>query len=143
VALLTVTLGLGLILPGGATRHRSRAYHEPYRPQFHFTPAENWINDPTGLIYANGEYHLFFQYNPSGNAWGNISWGHAVSTDLVHWKQLPVAIPGTSAPSGPDPTRPPAQPRNRATAQPRNRAGQRSPGCPDSLIPQGARRSRA
>jgi levanase len=71
-------------------------YHEPYRPQFHFTPAQNWMNDPNGLIYYKGQYHLFFQYNPSGTTWGNISWGHAVSTDLVHWKELPLAIPADS-----------------------------------------------
>jgi len=68
-------------------------YHETYRPQFHFSPQQNWMNDPNGLIYYKGQYHLFFQYNPSGDTWGDMSWGHAVSTDLVHWKQLPVAIP--------------------------------------------------
>ncbi len=68
------------------------AYKETYRPQFHFTPKTNWTNDPNGLIYYKGEYHLFFQHNPSGIDWGNMTWGHAISTDLVHWKQLPHAL---------------------------------------------------
>lgn len=68
-------------------------YHELYRPQIHFTPAKNWINDPNGLILFNGVYHLFFQYNPEGNDWGNMSWGHATSSDLIHWEEQPVAIP--------------------------------------------------
>jgi len=67
--------------------------NELYRPEFHFSPEENWINDPNGLVYYNGIYHMFYQYNPFGDQWGNMSWGHATSTDLVNWEEQPLAIP--------------------------------------------------
>ncbi|WP_026617525.1 GH32 C-terminal domain-containing protein [Ensifer aridi] len=66
---------------------------EPYRPTYHFTPETNWINDPNGLFYLDGVYHMFFQYNPEGSQWGNMSWGHATSTDLVNWTEHEVALP--------------------------------------------------
>ncbi len=68
------------------------SYDQPWRPQYHFTPPANFMNDPNGTVFYKGEYHLFYQYNPEGNVWGHMSWGHAISTDLVHWQNLPVAL---------------------------------------------------
>lgn len=67
-------------------------YHETYRNQFHYSPCKNWINDPNGLVYYHGEYHLFYQYTPNSVHNGSMCWGHAISTDLVHWEELNVAL---------------------------------------------------
>jgi levanase/fructan beta-fructosidase len=86
--LLETLLALGLL----ASTASATNYTEPYRPQYHFSPAKNWMNDPSGLLYHDGTYHLFFQYNPGGSVWGNMSWGHATSEDLTHWDEQPVAL---------------------------------------------------
>jgi fructan beta-fructosidase len=67
-------------------------YHEQYRPQLHFSPKEHWMNDPNGMVYNEGIYHLFFQYYPGASVWGPMHWGHATSTDLVHWEEQPIAL---------------------------------------------------
>ncbi len=67
-------------------------YQEPHRPQFHFSPDSMWMNDPNGMVYYQGEYHLFYQYYPDSTVWGPMHWGHAISKDLVHWEHLPIAL---------------------------------------------------
>jgi beta-fructofuranosidase len=73
---------------------------DPLRPQFHLLPPANWMNDPNAPIYWKGSYHMFYQYNPDGAYWGDMHWGHAVSDDMIHWKNLPIAVSPTAG--GPD-----------------------------------------
>ncbi len=67
-------------------------YSEHYRPEVHFTTKNGWINDPNGLIYLDGKYHMFYQHNPCENKWGNMHWGHAISDDMIHWEETDVAL---------------------------------------------------
>ncbi len=83
-----------------AVRERFNGDH--HRPRYHYLPPSNWMNDPNGVIQWDGRYHLFYQYNPFGSIWGNMHWGHAVSPDLVHWQDLPIALAPT--PGGADET---------------------------------------
>lgn len=70
----------------------TQGYQEQYRPQYHFSPDSMWMNDPNGMVYYQGEYHLFYQHNPFDNVWGPMHWGHAISKDLVHWEHQPIAL---------------------------------------------------
>lgn len=88
---LITAFALGFLGTALDTR-AAESYREPWRPQFHFTPATNWMNDPNGMVFYAGEYHLFYQFNPFGDKWGHMSWGHAVSRDMVRWEHLPVAL---------------------------------------------------
>src|SRR6476659_8036409 len=83
-----------------ALASRTRLAADQHRPQYHYLPPSNWMNDPNGLIQWRGRYHLFYQYNPNGAVDGTIHWGHAASDDLVHWRGLPIALAPT--PGGPD-----------------------------------------
>ena len=76
----------------GINNQQQKSYDEKYRPQFHFSPEKMWMNDPNGMVYYEGEYHLFYQYYPDSTVWGPMHWGHAISKDLVHWQHQPVAL---------------------------------------------------
>lgn len=80
------------IIKPSSVEVRTPYYQEQYRPQFHFSPEAHWMNDPNGLVYFDGEYHLFYQYYPDSTVWGPMHWGHSVSLDLLHWKHLPIAL---------------------------------------------------
>ena len=90
--LSTIILAITVSISANVNNFPTDQTDEIYRPQFHFSPEQNWSSAPNGLVYYDGEYHLFYQYNPNGKEQGYMHWGHAVSSDLIHWEHLPVAI---------------------------------------------------
>jgi fructan beta-fructosidase len=94
--LLNLSIFLQFLFIFSCTRHEEIVFLESsletYRPQYHFTPNSGWMNDPNGMVYLDGEYHLFFQYFPDSTVWGPMHWGHAVSKDLITWEELPIAL---------------------------------------------------
>jgi beta-fructofuranosidase len=96
-AVLTTASPFHLMFVGDQTdaQLRDKLAADPLRPQFHLLPAKNWMNDPNGPIYWKGVYHMFFQYNPNAAVWGDMHWAHAVSSDMIHWRHMPVAMAPT------------------------------------------------
>ena len=92
---ILIPVALFLFLKPGSTNVIAQSSHnmkEMYRPQIHFSPQAHWMNDPNGMVYYKGVYHLFFQYYPDSTVWGPMHWGHATSTDLIHWLEQPIAL---------------------------------------------------
>lgn len=92
IKLLLLSIGLIATLKIYGQETIDSLYKESFRPQIHFSPQAHWMNDPNGMVYFNGIYHLFFQYYPNGTVWGPMHWGHAVSPDMIHWKEMPIAL---------------------------------------------------
>ena len=87
-----LTAGIFFTLIACSEMKQTGYYQEEHRPQFHFSPDSMWMNDPNGMVYFEGEYHLFYQYHPYSTVWGPMHWGHAISRDLVKWEHLPIAL---------------------------------------------------
>ena len=92
VSFFSVLIGCTLGLNPAGAQQQAAGQMEQYRPQFHFTPKAHWMNDPNGMVYLNGKYHLFFQYNPDSTVWGPMHWAHAISKDMIHWKEQPISL---------------------------------------------------
>ena len=89
---LVIGLALAAAVGEAHAQQPVKVYHENWRPQFHFSPRAHWMNDPNGMVYYQGNYHLFFQYYPDSSVWGPMHWGHAVSKDMLHWEEKPIAL---------------------------------------------------